>query len=400
MHYSIFTPNNINKQQLIKSIQANQLLRSMVDLSNKKAAFYTSFAIDKIIADEYKHDKIIIQTENNETFESMSSGQQRLALAKYIFEQDADYVIIDDIQSNVDAETLKTIYKLFEDHRDTHLYIQLFSRKEDILPYISTVIILDETLQIKEQLAVAEFQNYDEDLQSFDPFLIPFATAEINAAEPLIEMRNVQVEYDGRIILQNINWTIRSGEFWELRGPIGAGKSTLLSMIIGDNPKAFGQEIYLFGRKKGTGESVWDIKKKIGYFYPKMMQLFTRNNTVEEMIISGFFDSVGLYQKPTRQQQEIAQAWLQSLGKNYANKRFLQLSPGEQRIVLVVRALVKQPPLLILDEPTVGLDDANARLFVSMIQQIAATKQIAIIFVSHRQEEGLKAERVFELESF
>ena len=303
MHLSIFTPNHINKKELIKRIQVNQLLDGLVDLSDKKSAFYTSFAIDKIIADEYKHDKIIIQTKNNETFESMSSGQQRLALAQYIFQQSADYIIIDDIKSSVDAETLKVLYTLFEKHRHSHLYIQLFSRKEDILPYISSVIILDETLQIKEQLTVAEFQSYDEKPQSFMPFPISFATADNDAVDPLVEMRNVQVEYDGKVILQDINWIVRPGEFWELRGPIGAGKSTLISMIVGDNPKAFGQEIYLFGRKKGTGESVWDIKKKIGYFYPKMMQLFTRNNTVEEMIISGFFDSVGLYEKPTHQQR-------------------------------------------------------------------------------------------------
>nr|HMP31442.1 ATP-binding cassette domain-containing protein [Saprospiraceae bacterium] len=193
------------------------------------------------------------------------------------------------------------------------------------------------------------------------------------------------------------NWTIKPGQFWELSGPIGSGKSTLLSMIIGDNPKAFGQNIKLFGIQKGTGESVWEIKKNIGYFYPKMLQLFKRNYTNEEMLLSGFYDSIGLYTTPTEYHKYIAHQWLDILGHDFRVKKFQDLSYGQQRIVMIVRAMIKQPPLLILDEPTVGLDDANASLLVSLINTIAAEQKIAIIFVSHRKESKLNPNFVLKL---
>ena len=128
------------------------------------------------------------------------------------------------------------------------------------------------------------------------------------------------------------------------------------------------------------------------------MQLFSRETSIVNMIVSGFYDSIGLYKKPTDLQRRIAKNWIESLGPDYSNKSFNDLSPGQQRIVLVIRAIVKQPPLLILDEPTVSLDNYNAQLVVSLVHAIAQTKQIAIIFVSHRRENGLQADSIFELQ--
>ena len=113
--------------------------------------------------------------------------------------------------------------------------------------------------------------------------------------ETLVELHSVSVKYGNKQVLSDINWTIRKGEFWQLTGPNGAGKSTLISMITGDNPKAYGQNMILFGRRKGSGETIWDIKRQIGYFTPIMIQQFSRSESVENMIISGLNDSVGLY---------------------------------------------------------------------------------------------------------
>jgi molybdate transport system ATP-binding protein len=187
-------------------------------------------------------------------------------------------------------------------------------------------------------------------------------------------------------VLHNLSWTLRPGEFWQLKGPNGSGKSTLLSMIIGDNPKGYGQDMYLFGRKKGSGESIWEIKRQIGYFYPKMTLLFSRNDSVEDMVISGLVDSVGLYAKPTDWQRYVANQWLNVLGNDFKHKKFYQMTSGQQRILLVVRALVKRPPLLILDEPTVGLDEYNTQLCIQLIELIARQGKVAIVYVSHRDE--------------
>jgi len=153
----------------------------------------------------------------------------------------------------------------------------------------------------------------------------------------------------------------------------------------------------LFGKKKGSGESIWDIKRQIGYFTPSMILQFTRDDSVENMIISGLLDSVGLYVKPSDIQKDIAKSWIDMLGPYYRNKSFQSLSIGQQRMVMVARAMVKHPPLLILDEPTVELDDENSLLFIDMVNAIASGKKIAIVYVSHRDEPDLKPDKVFEL---
>jgi molybdate transport system ATP-binding protein len=153
----------------------------------------------------------------------------------------------------------------------------------------------------------------------------------------------------------------------------------------------------LFGFQKGTGESIWDIKQHIGYFTPSMMPGFERNDKVENMIISGFNDSIGLYTQASDIQNKIAAQWITLLGSSFENKYFRHLSLGQQRMVMVARALVKHPPLLILDEPTIELDEQNSQLFIDMVNSIAAEKELAIIYVSHREEENLKPSHIFEL---
>ena len=211
-------------------------------------------------------------------------------------------------------------------------------------------------------------------------------------------MTDLSVQFDGRPILQNICWEINAGEFWQLSGPNGSGKSTLLALITGDSAKGYGQNLLLFGTRKGSGESVWEIKKRIGYFTPKMSSQFERQDTIEQMIVSGFFDSVGLYIQPSDRQLQIARQWLLVIGmEKNKNQPFRLLSEGRQRMVLVARAMVKHPPLLILDEPCAGLDDEMAALFTALIHTIAAQTNTAILYVSHKEEAGLLPDKVFQL---
>jgi len=396
-HLAIYCTNTINKNQLIKAIQANFLSPIFYALDALHGNVYSSITIDRMIKEESIHGSVVVTSDANATLESMSSGQQQVALADYIFNQNPDYVIIDELNSNVDIDTLSTLHQVFEHNAHKCIYIQLFSRFDDVLPYISKVIELDGFMKFEEVFSKKEFLYRQTDKPQVSNFKYPELLNDITYFETLIDLRNVTVAYGAITVLNKINWKIKAGEFWELRGPIGSGKSTLLSMIVGDNPKAYGQDMYLFGIKKGSGESVWDIKKQIGYFYPKMMQFFTRKTSVADMILSGYFDSIGLYVQPLDSQHKSAQKWIEILGKDYRNKRFDELSSGQQRIVLVIRAIIKQPPLLILDEPTVGLDEYNSRLFVSMLRSIAQLKKIAIVFVSHRKEVGLQADRILEL---
>ncbi len=395
----IYLFNTANKKQIIQQIMTNNMLHKQVDLSEQNGVLFSSITIDRMINDELRHDQILVHTEENESLQTMSSGQQKRALLAYLIAQQPDYIVLDDVYSNVDVATQQHITNTLSKLSEQTLLIQLFFRKRDLLPCIDVVYQLNEKNEIVSAQVVDEFRKTSSS-PALKPheFKLPTLYSENhNNLETLVELHSVSVKYGDKQVLSDINWTIHKGEFWQLTGTNGAGKSTLISMITGDNPKAYGQNMILFGRKKGSGETIWDIKRQIGYFTPTMIQQFTRTETVENMIISGLNDSVGLYTVPSDLQKDIAKSWLQMLGPSFRNKNFQQLSLGQQRMVMVARAMVKHPPLLILDEPTIELDDENSRLFIDMVKAIAAEKQMAIVYVSHRAEEDLQPDKVFEL---
>jgi len=197
-------------------------------------------------------------------------------------------------------------------------------------------------------------------------------------------MVDVHVRYGERKILNNIHWVVKKGERWNLSGPNGAGKSTMLSLITADNPQAYSNEIYLFDKRRGSGESIWDIKQKIGFVSPELHLYFDYSATCFEVIASGFFDTIGLFRHLKNEQEEKILLWLKLLQlENIKSKRLSQLSLGEQRKTLLARALVKMPPLLILDEPCQGLDDEQAFYFKNLINQICEAFNTTLVYVSH-----------------
>ncbi len=395
----LYLSNTSNKKHIINEITDNTFLSEYVDLSRLKGAVYSTITIEKLIDEELRHDRFVIQTAGNKSLDSMSSGEQKRALLSYLIAQKPEYMVLDDVYSNIDKDTQLSITKSLTELSGNTILIQLFFRKRDILPCIDTVFSVNDTNEITVVQSAEEFCVKDKSLENTGHrFTLPkqYANNHVDV-DPLIQLNSVSVRYGEKEVLDKVSWEIRKGEFWQLTGPNGSGKSTLITMISGDNPKAYGQNMILFGRKKGSGETIWDIKRQIGYFTPAMIHQFTRDDSVENMIISGLMDSVGLYTIPSEMQKDMAKAWIEMLGPTFRNKSFQNLSIGQQRMVMVARAMVKHPPLLILDEPTIELDDENNRLFVEMINTIAAEKQVAIIYVSHRDEEDLKPERIFEL---
>jgi len=396
----LYLTNNSDKNLIIEQILENCFLRNHLDLATLNGELYSQITIDKMIDEELRHDAFVICTNENYGLVTMSNGQQKKALLAFIISKKPDFIVLDDIYSNIDKETQQSITATLNKLGETTLLIQLFYRKKDILSCIHTIYSVDHNNSIVSKQTDEQFvaQQSSPAFDSTHKLLLPTLFAQTNPLHnPLIQFNSVCSAYGHKPVLKDICWTINNGEFWHLIGPNGSGKSTLLSLITGDNPRAYGQNLVLFGRKKGTGETLWDIKKKIGYFTPTMIFQFTHGDSVENMLISGLVDSVGLYTIPTDLQKDIAQSWLTVLGESFQNRMFNSLSPGQQRIVLVVRALIKYPPLLILDEPTVGLDDENSELFISLIHSIAALERIAILYVSHRDEVGLHPNKIFEL---
>jgi molybdate transport system ATP-binding protein len=181
---------------------------------------------------------------------------------------------------------------------------------------------------------------------------------------------------------------VQSGEKWALSGENGTGKSTLLSLVCADNPQSYACHIDLFGRRRGTGESIWEIKKRIGYVSPEMHRAYLRPLPAIDIVASGLHDSVGLYRKNTGEQAAACEFWMDIFGVGHLKDvSFLQLSSGEQRLVLLARAFVKDPDLLVLDEPLHGLDMHNRRLAKDVIEAFCHRKGKTLIMVTHYQED-------------
>ncbi|WP_423129333.1 ATP-binding cassette domain-containing protein [Gaoshiqia sp. Z1-71] len=224
----------------------------------------------------------------------------------------------------------------------------------------------------------------------------------------IVRMKNVHVTIGGKEILKNINWQVKSGEHWALLGHNGAGKTTLLSLITADNPQGYANDLLLFDRKRGSGESIWDIKKRIGLVSPELHLYFLRGegifNTIPglnnqphtpydslsclDVMVSGFRDEIGFASAPTDLQHDLAKAWFSILKLEHLNSRlFMQASLGEQRSLLLARALIKSPSLLILDEPCQGLDPDQTRHFVHLIDEICTQLPTTLIYVTHLRDE-------------
>lgn len=206
--------------------------------------------------------------------------------------------------------------------------------------------------------------------------------------EPVVELRRVSIKYGSRTILHDLDWTVRRGERWALSGQNGSGKSTLLSLITADNPQGYACDIRLFGRERGSGESIWEIKRRIGYVSPEMHRSYQRNLPALQVVASGLKDTIGLYVRPNEAEKKQCLWWMRLFGiEGMAERSFLSISSGEQRLVLLARAFVKDPELIILDEPMHGLDEPNKQMVKDIIKAFCQRRGKTLIMVSHYEEE-------------
>lgn len=398
-HFAIFIDNNSDKNILFDAIVKGQFVPNLLGL---KFEIYSELTLKSFIENEDRFGKNEFQINTSQSIASLSGGEQRKALLNYCLSQKPDYLILDNPFDNLDIASQQNLKSFLKQTSLSINIIQIVNRKADILPFINLFYrAVDTNNHLSfEPIFDIEINADQAEILHFNSIL-PAPISQIIVDEPtLVSFENVTVKYAEKTIIKDISWEVKSGEFWQLVGPNGAGKTTILSMIIGDNPKAFGQKIYLFGKLKGSGEAVWDIKKKIGYFTPSMTNLFGRGTTSEQMIVSGIFDSIGLYKIPSERQLRLANEWIKLLGFQAVSKTpFYRLTPGQQRLIMIARAMVKHPPLLILDEPTAGLDDHNALLVSYLINKIASDSTTTIIYVSHRKEPGLQPNFIYELKA-
>ena len=399
-HWAIAISNSSKKLQLLEWLTSGPLPPEFEELKGLQGALFSKLELTRFMDEEERHESKAITKDTPQSLKSMSSGEQKKALLKYILSSHPDFIVLDNPFDNLDVESQAQLAQSLQSISEHTRLIQIVSRKIDLLPFISHFVSLDGDI-LRTHGSVSELDKF------FNVPINPVFQGNIPKAlniipidgEVLIALKNISVSYDGRPILKNINWEILPGSFWQLVGKNGSGKTTLLSMITGENSKGYGQELYIFGKKKGSGESIWDIKKNIGYFTPSMVDKFSGHHIAINMLISGLTDSVGLYLRPTEVQLQLAKEWLKLINMwDLKDVYFHDLSMGQQRLLMTVRAMIKHPPLLILDEPTAGLDDKSAALFVALTNKIARESKTAIIFVSHREEPGLRPQYIFQLE--
>jgi len=250
----------------------------------------------------------------------------------------------------------------------------------------------------KEDLALQQTES-TENSYSYNSDLLPLSDLPLQF-ESVVKMKNIHLNYGKHLIFSGLNWTVNEGEKWLLKGRNGSGKSSLLSMITGDHPQAYANEIYLFGKRRGSGESIWDIKEKTGFISPELHAYFDKNVSCFDAIASGFFDTIGLYRKLSQSQHQIILQWLDFLQISHVSTKPLHsTSTSFQRMILLARALVKNPPLLVLDEPCQGLDDKQSKQFVSLVDSICSGKNRTLIYVSHDERNVPSCiENIFQLE--
>lgn len=336
---------------------------------------------------------------------SLSNGErQRVQLARAIA-QPLRLLILDEPYVGLDAATRKYFHGVLEHLLSTPLRVLLITTHLEELPRHITHLIRVEDCRVVAAGPRAKVLPSRPVPCSIRRRTAPSRGAPVRrdatGMVKLIELRDVIVRYGKRTILSGVNWTIHQGSSWVLLGPNGSGKTTLLSLIVGDNPQAYVNDVTIFGRRRGNGESIWQLKKWIGWVSPELQLHFDDTASVRQVVLSGFRDTIGIADNATSAQSSAARFWLRRFGLSEpADLPLFSLSAGLQRMALLARALVKRPRLLVLDEPCQGLDAAHRQLLIQTVDALIRSRTVTTIFVTHRSEEIPRSiSQVLELSS-
>jgi molybdate transport system ATP-binding protein len=329
----------------------------------------------------------------------LSSGELRkykLALSLFT---NPKVLIMENPFIGLDKETREQLGKLLGllvKEQDLQLILVL-AKTDEIPDFITHIVkVIDRKVEAKTEYIKSQQINTNSPssilhalgYKHVSDTSLPSSSSSIFPLQEIIKFDKVTIRYGTRTILKDLDWTVKKGEHWALSGHNGSGKSTLLSLVCADNPQSYACNISLFGQKRGSGESIWDIKRHIGYVSPEMHRSYKQNIPAIQIVASGLKDTVGLYTRPNESEKQQCRYWLNvfSIG-HLENRNFHEMSSGEQRLVLLARAFVKEPDLLILDEPLHGLDDENRVMVKEIVDKYCEDYSRTLIYVTHYQEE-------------
>ena len=331
-------------------------------------------------------------------FRKLSTGETRKVMLIRALTCDPELLILDEPFEGLDVASLAALQQhLLEISKHTPIVLVL-NRLDQCPEFITHAAYMhsgelkqkferDDETGFRELSQLLHLTTTELQIPPSDP---DTTLPELDNTRPLVQLTNAAIKYGDVVIFENLDWTINAGEHWQLTGPNGSGKTALLSLITGDHPQCYVNDIQVFGFKRGSGESIWQIKQFIGYVSTALQWEYTVGTSLRNVIISGFYDSIGLYSKYTDIQRDIATRWLEVLGMaDRADQPFTSQSYGDQRLLLIARAMVKHPPLLILDEPCLGLDDVNRQRVLSLIEMICARSDSTVLYVNHHAEDSI-----------
>jgi len=333
-------------------------------------------------------------------FKYLSTGETRKTLLCQALMNQPDLLILDEPFDGLDVASRASLTDTLRNlQHPAFTLVLVLNRFDDIPDFVQQVGVLAEcTLThsgprqtILTEALVAQLAHSEQLMGMALPEAdVPDQLPSLADDAPRVILRNGTVSYNDKPVIQGLNWQVNAGEHWQIIGPNGAGKSTLLSLVTGDHPQGYSNDLTLFGRRRGSGETIWDIKQHIGYVSSSLHLDYRVSTNVRTVILSGFFDSIGLYQAASDRQKALAQQWLTLLGMDnrLGDAPFHSLSWGQQRLVLIARALVKHPTLLILDEPLQGLDPINRQLVRRFVDVLIGEGRTQLLFVSHHAEDA------------
>ncbi len=330
-------------------------------------------------------------------YRQLSTGESRKLLVAQAILEGAELLILDNPFDSLDGEACGHLSNALEAALELGItLVLLLSNRQDIPHWCQSFAAVKEghflLLGTREQGQIDEAVDAVFAAENREQPDWPDSLSGLNdyKHDHLVELRHCNVSFGGVQIIQNLSLKVAPLQHTLVTGGNGSGKSTLLGLITGDCPQCYSNDISVLGYTRGSGESVWDIKRDIGLVSNDLHRRYRVQCTTLAAVCSGFFDSIGIYDAVGEQQQDIAEQWLAAAGLAGRSKdRFQALSYGEQRLVLIARALVKSPLLLILDEPTQGLDEINRLRVMNLLETLNQRQHTTVIYVSHRRDEHL-----------
>ncbi|NLQ17428.1 molybdate ABC transporter ATP-binding protein ModF [Marinomonas sp. M1K-6] len=343
--------------------------------------------------------KFGLSTLLDRAFRKLSTGETRKVMLIRALANQPDLLILDEPFDGLDVDTLAMLQAHLASIIDTTPMIMVLNRFDEMPDFITHIAYIENgrlelTVEKSDDHAFNELyqllhlKTTDLSVPEADP---AHKLPALDPSQPLVKLNQTTIQYGDTVIVDKLDWTIDRGQHWQLSGPNGSGKTGVLSLITGDHPQCYSNDIFVFGFQRGNGESIWQIKQFIGYVSTSLQWEYRVSTSCKNVIISGFYDSIGMYTKSTDNQKKIADQWLALLGMtNRADQPFNKLSYGDQRLLLIARAMVKHPPLLILDEPCLGLDDMNRQLVLALIEKICQGSETTVLYVNHHAEDQIK----------